>query len=138
MSSDNGTSNGKRAGIGDLFVTGEGGGGFDPVRELLTGSSEAAEFLPRTRLTEKEIARDMRILGRRQRYRKGSTNVDDLIWYRLQAVISLDSRGRQEAVQMVVGLAASRNPTWGMPSGADRFRSQDQVQNDKRREVPRG
>ena len=115
----------------DLFVTGEGGG-FDPVRELMTGSDDPSELLARTRLTDKEIARDMRILGRRQRYRKGSTNVDDLIRYRLIAVISRESEGRKEAVDMVTGLVRARQPYLDASNLLERSRSHNNGVGNKR------
>ncbi len=121
----NHNENNGRAGLGDMFMSGEGSGGFDPIKELLTGSPDAHEFLPRTRYTEKEIARDMRIIGRRQRKRTGSTNVEDLIWYKRHAVIGLNGEGRKEAVQMVSGIAAMKMSPgmWQQPSFIDKFRT---------------
>jgi len=93
------------------------------VREMLTGSMLPAEYLPRTRITEQEIARYSRIQAILQPIEAGIVDLTSIIAWQCNARIGLNGLGRQEAVEMIVAekkrqMAMSDRARYGeMPMG---------------------
>lgn len=81
---------------------------FNLAREMLEGSSIPEKFLARTRSTDKEIARVLRILANQMRWKDGRSNIMALIVWQANAKIGQNGMARQEAVTMALGMAANR------------------------------
>ena len=62
---NNGNRNNNRAGLEDILVR-QNSGGFNPVREAVTGSENPSEYWVRTNLTIDEIQDDVLIYGELQ------------------------------------------------------------------------
>ena len=90
------------AGMEDLFVDNARQSAWNGVKEMLTGGTEPQVYLARTRLSEQEIQRDARIMGRLRWIATGRSDVAYTQWWKYQARISLDGQGRDEAVQMII------------------------------------
>ena len=133
MMQDDGNTNGngqpgtkgKRANMGDfLGIKEAGGGGFDPVFSMFEAPDEFAELAARARVSKKDVADILVILGRRQRLKRGYTDVVDLVGKKLQLSIGEDGKARQETVQMYTGGLQARNPMpFAVPNIVDKMRT---------------
>jgi hypothetical protein len=72
--------------------------GFNVPRELIVGSADPAEFLARTILSERELARDLRILMRHMEMTEGFIDVNQLLAWKYTGRPSIDGRSRAEVV----------------------------------------
>lgn len=97
---------GGRPGLQNLLVSGEGGNSFDPMRELLTGSNNAAEWLPRSRKSAREIKRDTRLMSKWTRYTEGSVDLPRLIWWQDLSNVGVDGKAREEAIELAGNMAS--------------------------------
>lgn len=85
----------------DIFVTmGRSQGSM--LRDMLTGSLLPEEYLPRTRISEREIARDMRLQVIEQVIEDGIVDMNRIRAWKYNARIGRDGKGREEAVAMIV------------------------------------
>ena len=95
--------------IHDLAMMGEIGGygaGWNLAKELITGSKEPEEYLPRGVHTHKKIARRKRLVSKdyRIRGRRGS-NLKAAIWVGDQMEIGLNGAGREDAKEVARAVA---------------------------------
>jgi|ETNvirenome_6_85_1030632.scaffolds.fasta_scaffold16738_5 hypothetical protein len=74
---NNGNKANNRAGLEDILVRQNTGGGFNPVKEAVTGSENPAEYWVRTSLTADEIQDDVLIYGELQ---WGLDGYEDVPW----------------------------------------------------------
>lgn len=106
----------------DLWIS-EGPKAGNLAREMMQGSSEEAEYLARTRITESELARDARIMSQYLEFmgvkelpadlpkevlraieaELAGAELPYLLWYKYTGRISLNGEGRKEAVDMITG-----------------------------------
>ena len=131
MTQNNGNSNGqqasdgRRASTGDLLgISDAGGGGFDAVELMFQAPDNFADLAARARVSEKDIADMLVIFGRRQRLKKGHTDVIDLIGKKLQLSIGRDGEARKETVEMYTGGLRARNPVpFAVPNVVEKMRT---------------
>ncbi len=130
MTQNNGNNKGqqpgtRRASTGDfLGISDAGGGGFDAVALMFEAPDNFAELAARARVSEKDIADMLVIFGRRQRLKKGHTDVVDLIGKKLQLSIGRDGEARKETVEMYTGGLRARNPVpFAVPNIVEKMRT---------------
>ena len=89
----------RRPGMQDMAVR-YGLGMFNSTKEMMTMPQDAEGYFARTRLSEKEIARNSRIYGKVHSTYEGWVDVNLVMWQNMAMKISLDGQGREEAVEM--------------------------------------
>ena len=83
---------------------GSGGGAADLAREVINFPTDAAEFLGRTQVTEREIKNHLRIRAHKMSVTTGTVDMDQLQWNDYNLRVSLGRKGREEMVQVITGL----------------------------------
>ena len=86
----------------DLLLEREGGGGFLVAKELFTGSADPTIYLPRTRISDPEIARNARLIGSINSTLTGDSDLPQVMAYIANARVGLDGKGRDEVVQVAI------------------------------------
>ena len=102
---------------------------FDAIQEMLTGSSEPADYLARTRFTEREIKTMGRMQARRASFVSGFTDPVNQIEFLANSRISLGGASRREAERMY-GAQRSHMERMNSPFGGFAERSKDIEKNE--------
>jgi hypothetical protein len=76
---------------------------WNTVKEMLTGSKDPAEYLPRGRHSPQGIVGDARIIGDLYFLQFGQVDVGYLLWWIYQAEIGRDGEARKEVMAMSSG-----------------------------------
>lgn len=100
-------SRGSPPDTGGLLMSQQTQGIWNGAKELITGSIHPEEYLPRTRLTDQEIARDARVMAVVNLVQYGHTNLPHVMWWRYQAYIGRNGEGRKEVVEVLTAQARS-------------------------------
>ncbi len=110
-------SQGSIPSVEDLLL-GSGPRQGDLLREMMTGSGDEAVFFPRTRISDEEIQREMRMELRRNQWRRGCSHPEDLRALKYNARIGLEGQARREAVAVMGGAERLGRP-WGRRGPSD-------------------
>jgi hypothetical protein len=105
---NNGNRNNNRAGLEDILVRQDTGGGFNPVREAVTGSENPAEYWVRTNLSADEIQDDVLIYGELMWGLRGYADVVWLMYAEYHLRRSLDGGALRMMEGMHVGAMSYR------------------------------
>jgi len=87
----------------DLFLErGTQGSKFEVARQLFEGDADPRIYLPRTRASSREIARDLRIIMRDMEMESGYIDSPALMARLYNARIGLDGKAREEVVAVAI------------------------------------
>lgn len=111
-------STGGNPGLKDIFVGQDNKGARrDPIDRMAVSSTHIEEYLPLTRLTRQELARDTRIIASLNNVNLGHSDPMHVMWFKWIGSIAVNGEGRKEMVTMVT---ADRN--FQRQQQANRFR----------------
>ena len=102
--SDEPIPQGGEPGLADMLL-GFGSGKHDHIKEMMTTSTNVAESIPRSRISKTEAGIRLRIRAKLNLIKNHEANVEQLLWYQDAYTIAEGGRGRQEAVDMIIGAA---------------------------------
>jgi len=125
----------KRPSMSQLMVGSEGSDFFDLTKELLRGSENFWELLPKARFNEEEGAAVVRLMMDEDQYEDGYIDGRKLVFNKSLLSMGKDGMAREEALRAHTGGQGWRANLGGMARGfVDHFRSQNN--NTAQREGP--
>ena len=90
------------------------------IREMLTTSVDPKEFIPRSKLTKRDIAAIQRMEIKHKLWRDHEYDFEDVIWKKLAYSIAEGGYGREQAVKMYAGhLMRQMSRKFGRRRGRD-------------------
>ena len=124
-SGSNGTTSGKRPSTSQLLVGSEGSDFFDLPKELLRGSGDFAELIPKARFNEEEGAAVLRLLTDEDQYEQGYIDTRQMVYLKALMSMCKDGMAREEALRAHTGGQGWKANLGRVANGfVDNFRSQ--------------
>tara|TARA_Y100000310_G_scaffold340407_2_gene436088 strand:+ start:223 stop:558 length:336 start_codon:yes stop_codon:yes gene_type:complete len=105
------------------MLLGFGGAKTDHIRDMITTSTNVAESIPRSRISKKEAAGQLRIRSKLNLVKNHQANVEQVLWFQNAYTIAEGGQGRREAVDMIIGQVAGMFRRRGNSLG--RYRTMD-------------
>ena len=97
--------------IEDLFLVSEKQAP-NIMLEMITTSTNAQEFIPRSHLTKREAAALQRISIMFSVWKKREVNIGQIVWNKMAYSIAEEGRGRGQAVDMFTGMSKRIAAGW--------------------------